>query len=286
MKVKVIKNFKIQIITGLVALLTLVSFILPSGVGVAQASMYDFPLEKETSQTVDTYLEQNPISVPGMNDEDANAIAKNMISFAEKSVGVSSTEKSVITNKFIESMNSEFSLHVSTNLLNFDKVTVLQVSGETREEDYYTITVPVTDDKYNFFSSVTAIYDMNQKLKGYQETLVFESASKTFEVESYADGSLMNHEILDEAFVANEDLQQQLQDVQNEIKNLPQARGLAEKAACLVIVLGISRTIANIIAPVCAGACLAVPVVCAACITGFVALGGSAIAGVIGCFKL
>ncbi|THE07658.1 hypothetical protein E1H99_12345 [Enterococcus hirae] len=67
---------------------------------------------------------------------------------------------------------------------------------------------------------------------------------------------------------------------------MPQARGLAEKAACLVIVLGISRTIANIIAPVCAGACLAVPVVCAACITGFVALGGSAIAGVIGCFKL
>ena len=85
---------------------------------------------------------------------------------------------------------------------------------------------------------------------------------------------------------AYNELKKQLQEVQREFLHLKQARGMAEKAACLAIVLGISRAVANIIAPTCAAACLAVPLVCAACITGFVALAGGAIGGVVACFKL
>ncbi|MBO0462893.1 hypothetical protein JZO83_14285 [Enterococcus sp. DIV1298c] len=283
------KKIKTKLLTGMVSIITLGSFFLPVVVEIANASEITtstFQSTNSTQATIDDYFSKNPVNVPGMSSNEATKIVESMVTLSETAKGVSDKEKSNITNAFKDDLRNTFSLHTDEFAMDFTNVSVFQVSGETGTEDYYTITVPVVDSNLNFFSNVTAVYDMNKHLKGYQETLISKSVKDTFEINSYSNGTQTNHQILEEKFVPNEELQQQLQDVQKEASQLQQTRGLAEKVACLVIVLNISRTIANILAPVCAAACLSVVPVCVACVTGFVALGGASITGVIGCFKL
>jgi hypothetical protein len=283
------KNLKTKVVTGMVVLLTLGAFILPPAVKIASASeitVSTIQSSDSTITTIDDYFSKNPINVPGMSSDEATKIVESMVTLSETAKGVSDTEKSNITNAFKANLIDTFSLHVAIDILDFNNVTVLQVAGETGTEDYYTITVPIADNNHNFFIHVTAVYDMNKNLKGYQETLISKSVKDTFEITSYSNGTQINHQVLEEKFVSNEELQQQLQDVQKGARKLSQTRGIAEKVACLVIVLRISCTIANILAPVCATACLSVVPDCVACVTGFVALGGASITGVIGCFKL
>lgn len=67
---------------------------------------------------------------------------------------------------------------------------------------------------------------------------------------------------------------------------LPQSRGVAAKIACIVVVLGISKYVATIIAGACVAPCSAIQVICAACIGGFAALGTGTMSFVVACFKL
>ncbi|MCA6773748.1 hypothetical protein IGK15_002404 [Enterococcus sp. AZ045] len=283
------KKIKTKLLTGMVSLIIIGTFFLPAAVEITNASDITISTNQSTNSTettINDYFAKNPINITGMNSNEATKIVKSMVTLSDTAKGVSDNEKSSITNAFKANLGNTFSLHANNFMLDFTNVTVLQVSGETGTEDYYTITVPIVDSNLNFFSNVTAVYDMNKNLKGYQETLISKSVKDTFEINLYSNGTQTNHQILEEKFVSNEDLQQELQDVQKEARQLQQTRGLVEKVACLMIVLNISRTIANILAPVCAAACLSVVPVCVACVTGFVALGGASITGVIGCFKL
>ena len=58
------------------------------------------------------------------------------------------------------------------------------------------------------------------------------------------------------------------------------------KIACIVVVLGISKYVATIIAGACVAPCPAIQVICAACIGGFAALGTGTMSFVVACFKL
>lgn len=278
---------KNKFIISLIAVITLASFIIPNFSMIVNAEMIQETDYVPMTQTISTYFESNPVTVPGINSKEATSIVKNMGILSETAKEISSKEKNKLMDVFSSKLDSTIQLHVSEKYLTLDNATALQIISENGEnKDYYSLTVPITNEHYNLFSSVTVIFDMMYNIKGVQESLITQSEKDTFEIRTFSNGEEMTHQILEDKFIPNNELKKQLQEVQREFLHLKQARGMAEKAACLAIVLGISRAVANIIAPTCAAACLAVPLVCAACITGFVALAGGAIGGVVACFKL
>ncbi|MDR2834502.1 MAG: hypothetical protein LBV67_12390 [Streptococcaceae bacterium] len=284
---KLQKKLKIQFVSMLLVLVTFLSMFSPLITEIVRAEVVQpSSVSETTNSSIDDYFAKNPVNVPGMDSEQATDIVKNMAILSENAKEISEKEKANLIKEFEIILNNSLKLHVSTDVLDLNSTTALQISSETGEKDYYTLTVPIKNDNFNLFSNVTVVFDMNMNLRSYQESLIYKSATGNFEVETFSNGEQTTHKILEDKFVSNDDLKSELQKVQNQAKGLLQARGWGEKVACLVIVLGISRTIANILAPVCAASCVAVPLVCAACVTGFVALGGASISGVIGCFKL
>lgn len=108
-------------------------------------------------------------------------------------------------------------------------------------------------------------------------------------IDTYYDGSLLESNHTDLAFISNSEIQQGLDSIrENSEKDsqYPQTRGGSEIAGCLAVVLGVNITVAVLIAGTCVASCPAVVPICVACITGVCVLGGADVAAAVGCFSL
>ncbi|EOH94687.1 hypothetical protein [Enterococcus villorum] len=222
--------------------------------------------------------------ISDFTDEELETLEK-MSDIMETTKLVSTTENSEIKTRFqSELRNRNIVFHVPESSLDLTSAKVLQVTQNS--EDFYMITVPIVGDGYNLFSNLTVTYSCSGKNEGYQETIISQGLNNKTQIETYANGKLMKSNLLNEDFLSNEQIKKDMKNVQKQGALLPQSRGFANKVACLVVVLGISKYVATVIAGACVGSCPAIPVICAACVGGFVALGTGTMSSVVACFKL
>ncbi len=156
------------------------------------------------------------------------------------------------------------------------------------KDKYASITIPVVGDQYSLLSNLSLVFDSNNKLVTYSETLITKSDDNKFVVSSYVDGSLIQEQFTDLDYVSNSELQRQLDyllDVLEENEQAISAYGIGEIALCLSVVIGVDLVIARLIATTCIASCPAVPPVCAVCITAVAAVGVANMNLILGCFE-
>lgn len=161
-------------------------------------------------------------------------------------------------------------------------------SVDTGSGVFTSVTYPVAGDYNQQLSNFTVLFDADGGLVQHTESLLSRAESGNFQVTSYADGALTNDQDTGLPYLDDAEVRAQMSAPAADSAGATVA---AEKntAACLAAVLGVSVTVAGVIAFVCAGSC-SVPItpvtgpVCAACIGGFAVVGGASIAGVASCF--
>lgn len=201
----------------------------------------------------------------------------------ETTLDLSDEDSEELKTLFLRDLSNDvFDIHTFEENLNFENAKGLEIVVE--DGAFKTITVPIVGEEYNMFSNFTVVYDSDNNVVNYQETWVTRSDRNTFEFTSYADGDKVSQNISDVEYVSNEQIQEELDSLEE--VSMVQSRGVAKIAACLASVLGVGGTVGYIIAGMCAGSCLAVPPVCAACVAAYATIGGASIAAVMGCFNL
>lgn len=182
--------------------------------------------------------------------------------------------------------NGQMILNYSNAKLDFDNVKLLEINDDKNK--YTSITIPVVGDQYSLLSNLSLVFDSNNKLVTYSETLITRSDDNKFIVSSYADGSLLQEQFTDLDYVSNDELQRQLDyllEVLEENKQDVSTNGIPEIALCLSVVIGVDLVIARLIATTCVASCPAVPPVCAVCITAVSAIGIANMPLLLACFE-
>ena len=136
--------------------------------------------------------------------------------------------------------------------------------------------------KLGFTSNFTVIYDSQDEIINYSESLVTKSNDNKFVITSYSDGEFIQEEKTDLDYMSDKELKKEAEDIGNDI----QPFGVKKIAACIGAIAGVNATVAYLIAGTCVSSCPGVPPVCAACIAGVATMGAADIAGILGCFNL
>ena len=279
---------KFKFLTLLLTVITLASFIVPSMTSIAKASEIKNTNElSKTKESIMQEIKKMGVDLTSLTDEQ-NTLVDKMVETSQNTFEVSQIEKENVTNYFSKDLaNNKVQLHIDNTYLDKAKIVVVQTIDKITNEVYYVITLPVASEDYSFISNVTATYSSNGELKALQETLITKSQKNTFEIHSYSNNNLVNHEILDDTFVSNEQIKNDIQNVTNEVLENSNKRGAVQIIACLVVVLGVSYYLAGVILAACSALCIAtLGTACAACIGGFCAFAGVSLTTIGGCFKL
>ncbi|WP_153829989.1 hypothetical protein [Enterococcus mundtii] len=279
---------KFKFLTLLLTVITLASFIVPSMTSIAKASEIKNTNElSKTKESIMQEIKKMGVDLTSLTDEQ-NTLVDKMVETSQNTFEVSQIEKENVTNYFSKDLaNNKVQLHIDNTYLDKAKIVVVQTIDKITNEEYYVITLPVASEDYSFISNVTATYSSNGELKALQETLITKSQKNTFEIHSYSNNNLVNHEILDDTFVSNEQIKNDIQNVTNEVLENSKKRGAVQIIACLVVVLGVSYYLAGVILAACSALCIAtLGAACAACIGGFCAFAGVSLTTIGGCFKL
>ncbi|MFI8496723.1 hypothetical protein ACIGC1_28500 [Peribacillus butanolivorans] len=173
--------------------------------------------------------------------------------------------------------NEKVVFNYSNASLDFDNAKFLDISQNNM--NYTSITIPIVGDQYNFISNLTLIFDSQNKVMNYSESLITKSEDNKFVITSYIDGELVQSKVTDLDYKSNSELKKGLE-------NIKQARGAKKIATCIAAVAGVDIAVAYLIAGTCTVSCPAVPPICAACIAAVATMGAGSIAGVIACFNL
>ncbi|MFJ7890437.1 hypothetical protein ACIQYL_20455 [Lysinibacillus xylanilyticus] len=226
-------------------------------------------------------------------DADANATANNSVQAklfdesAYKEVDVKANPRKAqiikdMANNIIA--DNQMILNYSNAKLDFDNAKILEIKGD--KENFTSITLPIVGDQYSLLSNLSLVFDSNNKLVNYSETLITKSDDNKFVVSSYVDGNLIQEQFTDLDYVSNSELQRQLDHLTSSLAKSEeiQSRGIGDVALCLEIVLGVDLVIARLIASTCIASCPALPPICVACIGAVVAVGVANMNQIIACF--
>lgn len=162
------------------------------------------------------------------------------------------------------------------------------LSINEENENYKSICVPIEGGKYSYFSNLTIVFDKNENLVTYSETLITKNQINKFVISTYIENKKISTQNTDIDYVNNSMLKEgvfSLKQSVNEIKTV-NTRGIGSIAGCIATIAGINGTVAYLIAGTCIVACPAVAPICVACIAGVCTIGAADIGGVIACFKL
>lgn len=153
---------------------------------------------------------------------------------------------------------------------------------------FKSISVPVEGEKYSYFSNLTIVFDKNENVVTYSESLITKSKNNKFVISSYIEGNKTSTQQTDLDYVDNSALEEGLVSLKENVRESREVndRGIGAIAGCIAAIAGINATVAYLIAGTCIAACPAVAPICAACIAGVCTIGAADIAGVIACFNL
>lgn len=176
--------------------------------------------------------------------------------------------------------NSTIKLHISESAYDFynGKVALIADSNESRA-----LVIPVNNDGYSSFSSLTVLFDDNNQVITYSELIVTKSANNTFSIQIFNDGVEAYNEVTDLEYISNDEMNDWIADV-NEEYGGPQPYGL--NVPCFVAVSGAGATVSGLIVKLCGAPCVLAPPACAVCLGGILVIGGgSIIAAVTQCWE-
>jgi len=245
-----LKNFKKNIAKALVSVISLSSMSLGGMVKADEAN-----LSLEQSVVLNTFESLNQTTAE-LNQQDYVAV----------------------TNLFFRDIESGyFNINVLEENLDFEGIKALAL--DTKEGFFTSVTIPIVGEEYNIFSNITIIYDSNNDVVSYVETVLTKSFNGTFLVTSYENGKLIKEDVTDIDYVTNEEILMEL-DYFNSMSN-----SHSRSAGCLAAVLGIGGATAAVIYTICGLSCtgLAVPI-CVACIGAYASIGGASVTAVVKCF--
>lgn len=177
----------------------------------------------------------------------------------------------------------EVTVHAPAETLERDGVKVYQVDAGSEQQQFTSVSVPISGIYSEPLSHLTVLFDADGALVQYAETLYSQGDSGNFHITSYVDGALTSNEDTGIPYVGDEELRSEAPAATEAVA------ASSNTAACLAAVLGVSAVVAGAIAYACVGAC-SVPItpitapVCAACVGGFAIVGGASITAIAACF--
>lgn len=180
-------------------------------------------------------------------------------------------------------------LHVSTESIDIDNGRYFDVNE--KDKNHKSASFPIKEDQYNILSNLTLVFDSENKLTTYSETLITKSSDK-FKFTIYTDGKLVKDDVSDIDYMNDSEIQEELDKIKDQVKSkesqIVQPASQKDTITCLAAALGVGTGVAAAIAYACVGSCLTPPTVaiCAACIGGFAALGSASIGAIAACFQL
>lgn len=220
----------------------------------------------------------------GNSTKEETQVLEKVASLKKTATEVNPSEALNFKNLFTKGLeNGDISISVPKEILDLENIKVLNIPAEGKT--FTTVTVPTIGENYNFFSNITVVYNSNNTIENYQETLITKSVNNTFEFTSYADGEKVKHEVSDVEYVSNEQLKKDLKYLENVSDSLIQ-RGTGKIVGCLVAILGVTSGVGYLIVGACMGSCPAAPPICAACVGAFAALGTASMNNILKCFNL
>lgn len=260
------------LLRGCVALLTSGALVV-AGVGVASAS------EGETLKTSTGAIMHSaavPLETTPSPDSSCPASGSDGIKF--EAVSAEMTEQLISHTRGLVD-HSEVKVFSALSSLAFDSAIVYALP--TPEGTHHSVTVPITGAER--ISNFTVVYGPDGRVSNYAETKVKKADEGFLKMLQWRNGS----QSLDKTVYVG-DLDFDAPGAEN-APSIPMDRSWQKAVSCLAGVLGVSTGIAAVVLSLCGGSCAAPEptfskAVCAACIGGFVTLGGSSIAGVVKCF--
>lgn len=162
------------------------------------------------------------------------------------------------------------------------------LSIDKEDANYKSISVPIEGKKYSFFSNLTVVFDKNENVVTYSESLITKNQVNKFVIDTYIEGKKVSTKNTDIDYINNSKLKEGLFSLKQSVKESKNenSRGIGAVAGCIAAIAGINGTVAYLIAGTCIAACPAVAPICAACIAGVCTIRAADIGGVIACFKL
>lgn len=263
MKISILEKFKKVVTTALIAAITIGS------TGIVHANSSQSESLKDSKQiSYERMLETCKNSTVLAGDDLASAI-----------------------NLFSNDLSGhKFNVYVSDENLDIKNAKSLDIKDDG--DRYTSVSVPIVGEDYSMLSNLTVVYDENNDVITYTESLLTKSDNNTFMLTSFADGEQVNKKDTGLKYMTNQELKKEIKELEEvgsdtEIQSGKASRASAGKiAACIAGVTGLGGTAAYAIVAMCAGSCPAVPPICAACIGAAATLGSAGIAGVVACFNL
>lgn len=203
---------------------------------------------------------------------------------AKKSYDVTNTE----TIEFYKNLalNSLDNITInSNNNIERNSFKVLKTNINGKE---YTSANFAISGSYSFLSNLNLLFNSNNELIFYSETLISRNESNTFRIQNYVNGSLFEDKKTDIPYITDEQILEGINGLIN-LKSVSQERSFWGTVGCIGAVAGLNGVVAKLIAATCVAACTAAPVggaVCAACVGGVCVMGAADIAAIVGCFNV
>lgn len=197
-----------------------------------------------------------------------------------------------VTDKQIVASYKDLALHTLNNIItnsgsNIDTNNFKVMKTNIAGTEYTSANFAITGN-YSLLSNLNLLFDSNNQLVFYSETLISQNEANTFRIQNYINGALFEDKQTDIPYITDEQISEGI----NGLKELGiglQERSFWGTVGCITAVAGVNGAVAKIIAATCVSACAASPVagaVCAACIGGVCAMGAADVAAIVGCFHV
>lgn len=265
------RNFNLEKIIKIMLLSMLLTLVSPAVTNIVYAETDSQPKETEVN-----------------NPENVNKSFDKMQSIASQSQEI--TSPTVIETMKNNTLNS---IKEKKLILNGQNINLLWndskfLSIDEEETNYKSISVPIEGKEYSYFSNLTVVFDKNENVVTYSESLITKNQVNKFVIDTYIEGKKVSTQNTDIDYINNSKLKEGLFSLKQSVKESKNVntRGIGAIAGCIAAIAGINGTIAYLIAGTCIAACPAIAPICAACIAGVCTIGAADIGGVIACFKL
>ncbi|MDD7305243.1 MAG: hypothetical protein PUG67_01500 [Peptoniphilaceae bacterium] len=231
------------------------------------------------------------------NDQNFNQLQEafvDMLNTAENSEDITNTtslthykdlSKNLIRNKNIK-------LNAKKYILDFENIKAIRTNY--KKNTYTSVYIPIKKGAYSLLSALVVMYNSNDDLINYSETLITERSNK-FRITTYIGGKLIETKQTNIDYVNDSEIQKGLEEFRVlankqkcSISNYSSKKKSSKKkiAACITSIAGINGGVAYLIAGTCIASCPAIVPICVACIAGVCSLGVADVKGIVSCFKL
>lgn len=164
------------------------------------------------------------VSTPILNanaqsiDESVGIEFEQMNNTASKSSDIEDPKKiQNLTDMSKEAISSkQIVLNYSNADLVFDDARFLEI--KENNENYASVTIPIVGEQYSFISNLTLVFDSENEIISYSETLITKSDNDKFIITTYFDGKLFQEDETDIDYISNSELQKELEYIHVTVK--------------------------------------------------------------------